>query len=193
VQSETTISLDGFGRTIGTSNLVGVKTAVEYDAEGRKRYDSYPFSGAANSGTTFAFDALDRVTRITNADGSFAQYGYSAGIDVTITDEEGRVTTQDWSAFGDPSDARLMAVTDGEQHTFTYGYNGIGRLTAVNQPAAPPVIGRTGGPGLTQGRPSTGVRHHVLYLRCRGTAEREGTIRAGISPSVRRQRSTQRD
>jgi YD repeat-containing protein len=139
VQTETTISLDGVGRKVGTSNLVGVKTAIEYDAEGRKVRDSYPFSGTPNPppGTAYAYDGLDRLTGAVNQDGSSARYDYSAGIDVTITDEEGHVTAQDWSAFGDPSDARLMSVTDGEGHTFAYAYNGLGRLTQVDQPNAP--------------------------------------------------------
>ena len=135
--SQTTISLDGFGRKIGTSNMVGVKTSIDFDAEGRKVFESYPFSGSDRTGTKFEYDALGRLTRVTHADDSFIRYDYSSGIDVTITDEDNHATTQDWSAFGNPSDARLMAVTDAEGQTFSYTYNGLGRLTKVNQPGAP--------------------------------------------------------
>jgi YD repeat-containing protein len=134
--SQTTILLDGFGRKIGTDNTVNLHTRISHDADGRKTYESYPFD-TINIGTNYQYDALDRLTRLTNADGSFVRFDLANGIDVWRTDEEGRVTIQDWSAFGDPSAARLVGIIDGENHTFTYEYNALGRLTKVNQPGAP--------------------------------------------------------
>jgi hypothetical protein len=42
--------LDGFGRPSATSNAVGVKTDMSYDACGRMTYQSYPFEGTAKQG-----------------------------------------------------------------------------------------------------------------------------------------------
>jgi YD repeat-containing protein len=64
----TTTTLDGFGRPIATENAAGVKTVIEYDVEGRKIYQSYPFTGSTHNGDQFQYDVLGRVTRITHPD-----------------------------------------------------------------------------------------------------------------------------
>jgi uncharacterized repeat protein (TIGR01451 family) len=145
--SSTTTTLDGFGRAIATNDSVGVQTATSYDACGRKTYESYPFKPSTypKIGTTYAYDGLDRVTRKTNPDSSFAAYAYSTtnGIDVTITDENGHATAQDWSAFGDPREARLVGVTDARGKAFAYSYNAVGSLTGVTAPSGGVVANRS--------------------------------------------------
>jgi hypothetical protein len=137
--SWTRTDLDGFGRPTGTENRVGVQTDVDHDACGRRTYESYPFSTStsptvANVGTRFQYDALGRLRRKTNGDNSFATFDPVSGIDMNIVDEEGRDSFQNWSAFGDPDDARLMGVTDNEGHAWAYSYNAVGSLTLVDPP-----------------------------------------------------------
>lgn len=134
----TKFDLDGFGRLVDTINGVGVRTRREYDVYGRKTYETQPYTGRQH-GSVFSYDGLDRITQVSHtSDGVLAPYAYGSGLDVSITEFTGSsaslVTAQDWVAFGDPSDARLVAVTDGEQQTFLYGYGTIGNLMSVTQP-----------------------------------------------------------
>lgn len=141
--SSTTTNLDGFGRPSSSSNSVGVKTDASYDACGRRSFESYPYTGAPSPlpGTTYGYDPLGRVTLKTdpgNISGTTTvRYAYSAGVDVDVTDENLHVTQQDWSAFGDPGDARLMAVRDAEDYTTSYTYNALGNLKSVTPPSGP--------------------------------------------------------
>ncbi len=138
--SSVTSSFDGFGRVSATANnlAVPVSTDVSYDACGRKTYESHPFT-TTNIGSTYAYDALDRLDLKTNPDATNVDYAYS-GINVTIRDEISRITTQVWQAFGDPRDARLASVADagsnpnGTSATTSYQYNAVGSLTQVTPP-----------------------------------------------------------
>ena len=136
-------NLDGFGRPTSTSNSVGIRTDTQYDACSRVEFETHPFTAGDGTGvrTRFAYDGLGRLIRKTHPDGNFVAYSY-AGINVDIADEESRVTTQRWDAFGDPADARLRSVEDagsgpgGARTTTSYAYNALGSLTGVNQPGA---------------------------------------------------------
>jgi YD repeat-containing protein len=127
-----TTNLDGFGQPTSTLNSVGIKTTTSYDACGRLERQSYPFE-SVNVGTTFVWDALGRLTKRTNPDNSFAEATYT-GIDVRVKDEENHVTKQNWLAFGDPSEGRLVSVMDAESKKTTYSYNAVGSLTSVTPP-----------------------------------------------------------
>lgn len=135
--SRTVTTLDGFGRPIDSVNAVGVRTTTRYDAEGRTIYESLPFvgprEGPTDVGVTTAFDGLGRVVRQTNADETYRERTYGAGT-VTIRDENGRLTTQAWLAFGDPEAAVLAGVRDADNQVWTYTYNGVGQLTGVSAP-----------------------------------------------------------
>ena len=174
--SSTTTTLDGFGRSIATSNSVGVQTSATYDACERKTYESYPFKAPEypSIGTTYAYDGLDRLTRKTNPDNSYATFSYDSttGIDVTTTDENIRATVQDWSAFGDPRDARLVAVTDAGGTKFSYSYNALGSLTKLTPASGPARTwayfgnGDAGGtPGLlkSETHPENGTVTYTYY------------------------------
>jgi YD repeat-containing protein len=91
-RSAVTTYLDGFGRPTGTDDSIGGHTRIRYDAEGRKTFESYPFTGA-EIGTTIAYDALGRVRRRTQPDNSVVATAYGAGT-VSITDEQGRTSVQ---------------------------------------------------------------------------------------------------
>ncbi len=134
--SQTTATVDGFGRVIHTVNSVGINTDTGYDIEGRKTYESLPFTGTS-LGTHTAYDALGRVVSRTNADRSAMTLTYGAGGTVAIRDENGRTTTQTWNAFGDPDDHRLATVLDANGQTWTYSYNALGKLTHVSGPPGP--------------------------------------------------------
>jgi RHS repeat-associated protein len=133
--SWTTTYLDGLGRATGTLNSQGVRTRVALDEWGRATYASYPYT-TTDLGTSYEYDALGRVKKITNPDGSTVGYSYD-GINVTITDEDGHQTTQVRQASGSPSNARLKSVTDPNGQTTTYDYNALGSLTSVTQPNPP--------------------------------------------------------
>ncbi len=134
---------DGAGRVELRYNALLEQSAVGYDACGRVSYQSDPFRGDVdnpndNVGTRFEYDVLGRATKKTNtADGTFATYAYHDGVDVDITDEEHHTMKQDWSAFGDPKDARLMAVTDADNKQTSYGYNALGSLTSATVQGVP--------------------------------------------------------
>jgi len=130
--SVVTTTLDGFGRPIETANSLGVHQRTEYDMEGRVIYGGYPFT-SADKGVTIDYDALGRVVRRTNPDGTHGDRLYNGGT-VTVTDEEQHATVQTWQAFGDPDDARLATLVDADQKTWHYTYNGLGRLVGVTAP-----------------------------------------------------------
>lgn len=150
---------DGFARPIAVTRG-GVKTTFQYDALGRKTFESNP---GATIGTTYVYDILDRPTRITHADAGFRTiaYGYTTAAPLysaateTVTDERGKVTTYQYRAFGSPESRELMRIvapiaasnvdiarnTKGLPTsitqaglTRTYGYNSNYYLTSVNEP-----------------------------------------------------------
>lgn len=132
--SETTYTLDGFGRAVGERNTLGVNKVYAFDALGRRTSESLPFGdGASPTGTSWSYDALGRVRFKIYADGREKRFSYPNG-DVRIVDEQDRPTLQNWEATGDPDNRRLASVTDATGNTFTYSYNALDRLTQVVQP-----------------------------------------------------------
>jgi len=132
--------VDGFGRPRGTENALGDKTEVRYDVDGRKSYAGNPYRTTGNVGDTFTYDALARLKEVKHADNSTITYVYAGaagGDTVTITDEAAHATVQTWKAFGSPSDARLVSLTDAASKTWSYTYDALGTLTGVAQPGGP--------------------------------------------------------
>jgi len=127
-----TTYVNGFGSPSNSENSLGIKTDIDYDACGRTTYESYPYT-TTNIGTTYTYDGLSRITRRTHPDGQFIAVAYS-GLNVTLTDENGRQTSQVRKAFGDPAEVRMTSVTDASGQTTTYSYNALGSLTRVDQP-----------------------------------------------------------
>lgn len=127
-------SLDGFGRTIGSSDSVGVQTSITFDACGRQTFASYPFSGTA-TGTTIVYDELSRVRERQHPGGATVRYDF-AGSEVTVTDELNRTTLLGYKAFGSPDDSRLMSVRDAGQYLTTYSYNAAGSLLSTSGPVS---------------------------------------------------------
>jgi YD repeat-containing protein len=184
--SQTTSYLDAFGRLVTTDNAVGVRTRVAYDALGRKAYESFPYT-TADVGRTFRYDVLGRLREVETGDGKKVSYAYSNGSDVTITDREGRVTLRDSAAFGSPDDARLMAVRDGENQTWSYEYNVLGRLTRVYQPGGPTrQWDYTGDLLMREFQPESGeTTHAYVNGRLATTTTPRGTFRFGYDDNDR--------
>jgi YD repeat-containing protein len=133
-QSSITTTVDGFGKPIGTQNSVGIQTTTRYDAMGRTVYEGYPFT-SADIGTSIQYDGLGRAIRRTNPDGSSVRTAYGPGT-LTVTDENGHVSTQTRQSFGNPDEARLAALVDADGKNWQYSYNALGKLTKVVAPDA---------------------------------------------------------
>ena len=96
---------DGFGRVSGIT-LGGIARTFGYDALDRRTFESDPDSAA---GATYEFDNLNRVTRLTHADGTAQTMSYQ-GNNKIVTDERGNVTSYRYRSYGDPSERYLMGV-----------------------------------------------------------------------------------
>jgi YVTN family beta-propeller protein/YD repeat-containing protein len=134
--SEVQYNFDGLGRPIGTQSNVGVLTEKRYDQCGRNIYESLPFSfdgSTPNTGDSFTYDALDRVTKITHPDSSSINYSYS-GNNVTISNERNINTTFNFNSFGDPEDKRLISIGDSQHNITSYAYNLLGNIVRVDSP-----------------------------------------------------------
>jgi YD repeat-containing protein len=137
--------VDGFGRVRGTVDQANVKTRVDRDACGRTTFQSYPYTtGTGSTGVGTTYDALQRPLTVTEGVGTTnpttTSYAYPAG-SVVIIDAKNRATTYEYSAFGDPGDARLFMVTDADNKLTRYGYDAFGNLSRVNGPNATGAIG----------------------------------------------------
>ena len=142
-QRVTLTELDYFGRPLRTTQPDGVQVEIAYDACGRVTTQSLPYSGTAwqGWGTTSTYDALGRMlstTTVTGPGTSSTTTWAHTGADATVTDPAGRPTTYDAQAFGDPSAARLRAITDAAGHVTTYQYTLAGEVREVRGPGTGP-------------------------------------------------------
>ena len=101
-----TTSFDTFGRPVSV-NRGGVVRQMDYDALGRKTFESYPGSSL---GTRFEYDVLGRITKTTHGDGSFVRIDYQSLNREVETNERGHVTTRTYRSFGDPGERQLMGI-----------------------------------------------------------------------------------
>lgn len=143
--------LDGFGRPTSVT-LGGVSKTFAYDSLGRMTFESNP--GNSGQGTSYQYDILDRVTRITNADTTFQTIAYGPSTK-SVTDERERTTTYSYRSYGEPTQQLIMGITAPEAaasitiernprdvitsvtqdgKTRSYGYNANYYLTSVTQP-----------------------------------------------------------
>ncbi|MGI0002533.1 MAG: hypothetical protein ACRD42_05585, partial [Nitrososphaeraceae archaeon] len=128
--SEVQYNLDGLGRPIGIQSNVGVFTEKKYDQCGRRIYESLPFSfdgSTPNTGDSFTYDSLDRITKIARTDSSSINYSYSSN-NVTISDERNINTTFNFRSFGDPEDKRLIGIGDPQNNITSYAYDLLGNI-----------------------------------------------------------------
>jgi len=106
---------------------------------------------ANSSQTTFTYDALDRLIRVTDPLENNTTYSYDAvGNKTSLTDANGHITSYTYDALNrlvgvtdalggtvtyayDPV-GNKTSMTDANGHTTTYTYNALNRLTAVTDP-----------------------------------------------------------
>ncbi|MFL7963374.1 RHS repeat protein [Pseudomonas kielensis] len=123
------IVYDPFGRPASVS-LGGITRTFTHDGLGRKTFESDP---SVSTGTRYQYDALDRLTRQTNADGTFQSRSYGPA-NMSVVDERGKTTTYTYRAYGDPDKQLLMAITAPEASanvSIERSPNGL--MTAVTQ------------------------------------------------------------
>lgn len=100
-----TITYDGLWRPI-TVSTAGVDVTFQYDAFGRKTFESNP---GETRGTRFEYDALGRLIKVTNADDSYRSMQFGPGTSI-VRDERSNVTTRTYRAYGRPDDALLIGI-----------------------------------------------------------------------------------
>ncbi|MCS4295487.1 YD repeat-containing protein [Comamonas sp. BIGb0152] len=97
---------NGFGQATSVT-LGGIARKFTVDVLGRRTFESDPDS---NAGTTYQFDILNRVTRISNADNTNSSISYGAG-SKRVTDERGKVSIYTYRAYSNPDQQFLMGVS----------------------------------------------------------------------------------
>ena len=148
---------DGRGRVTAITNASdGSSTAISYNVAGR------PSSVTDEDGITrtFTYDAATgRLTRITDPEDNYIQYGYDAQGNRTRLSkhapDDTRTYLQEWdyqhpympgklwkeiqasgafTEYGYDVSGRVSLVTDPEEHDTAYGYDLFDRLASVTQP-----------------------------------------------------------
>jgi RHS repeat-associated protein len=156
--------LDGFGRGYeslakGPTSSQTIRVDLSYNLRGGLATATAPYySGDASYATSFAYDAVDRVTQRKHPDNATIQQAYALGTGtaiaaVTVTDELGRTSTAHFDAFGrtvrteqklgaspvvttysyDLLD-QLVGITDDAGNAWSYGYDSAGRQLSANDP-----------------------------------------------------------
>ncbi|MCQ4298072.1 RHS repeat protein [Pseudomonas stutzeri] len=116
----------------GTGSAIIV--AARYDSQGNRTFFSNPnYLSASSSGERRSFDALNRITKITNADGTSSSFSYQTGNKVSVSDERSNVTTKEFVAFGEPNEKILSKVTQPGGVTTSLSLDNLGRVTSVMQ------------------------------------------------------------
>jgi len=126
---------DGYGRPTSVT-IGGATTTFRYDALGRRTFQSVP---GYTFGTNYAYDILDRVTTVTNADNSTKVHSYGAAT-MSVRDERLKTTTFGYRAYGDPDKAFVMSVSAPvAAASMTIQRNGRDLVTEIRQ-GSPQVI-----------------------------------------------------
>jgi YD repeat-containing protein len=130
------VTKDGWGNPIQQSDPAGNKINLAYDNMGRLHGRSNPFppNGSPGPTTTYQYDTLGRVTKVTLTDSNTLQTAYS-GSTVTLTDQVGRQTQRQMDGLG-----RLVTVLEQDPAVggapslaTNYTYDYLNDLTGVNQ------------------------------------------------------------
>ncbi|MGH8480453.1 MAG: PKD domain-containing protein, partial [Gammaproteobacteria bacterium] len=129
------IELDGFGRPVRTTRGdtalgIAIPRTLRYDVNGNKVFESYPSS---ESGVSYTYDILKRITEIQHPDGAHRSYVYD-GPGVTETDERGHSTAYLYRAYGAPDkDKVLVQITAPNNIVTVLLYDPLNHLTRVHQ------------------------------------------------------------
>ncbi|HVB34772.1 MAG TPA: hypothetical protein VNJ52_10430, partial [Patescibacteria group bacterium] len=137
-QKTWTLVVDGLGRKIQTqltSDPEGTDYVdTTYDDMGRVASVSNPYRSASDPTygvTSYAYDALGRMTKVTKQDGSTINTDYTNFPCTTVTDEAGKTRESCVDGLG-----RLATVIENPggspSYTTTYAYDALDNLTGVN-------------------------------------------------------------
>ncbi|WP_377161142.1 RHS repeat-associated core domain-containing protein [Roseateles sp. UC29_93] len=140
----TAAQYDSLGRTLTTlwSDGVNARQTFSYDNNG-----NLLTSTSSGHTTSMAYDAVDRVTRITAPDSGITQLGYDpAGNLQTVQDPRGLTTRYGYNGLGQrvsltspdtgvtsyayDSAGRLASESRANGQVWTYGWDAIGRMTS---------------------------------------------------------------
>jgi len=124
-----TTDLEEFGR-VSSQTSAGAETDSTYDSLGRLSTVSVKNSGGQQD--TYTYDALSRTTRITHADTTYSQLGYSNNC-VTATDESNKVRKVCIDGLGRTSS--VVEDPSSLNYSTTYAYDGLNDLIGVIQGA----------------------------------------------------------
>ena len=101
-------------------------TSYAYDSRGNRTSVIDPINGSAHP-TTFAYDAMSRLTGITYPNGTSVSFGYDyRGRRISATDQNNKTTTY---AYDDAD--RLISVTDAADNLTQYTYDTEDNLTSI--------------------------------------------------------------
>lgn len=125
---------DGAGRVLRIRDANGVITDLGYHARGwlqtrsvRANADGSP--GAGDASTTLGYDGLGQVTRITQADGAFIDYGYDdAHRLIQITDNLGNRISYTLDADGNRTAENTYDPANALTRNLGRVYDNLGRL-----------------------------------------------------------------
>ena len=125
---------DTHGRVIQTESQgfsgAAIFAETVYDSFGRVLRESRPFfAGAAKQWTTYAYDALGRVTGVTLPDNSSASFAFN-GLTTSTTNDKNQTETTVKNARGE-----TVAVTDANGQTVAYTYGPFGVRTSITDMA----------------------------------------------------------
>jgi len=145
---QVTFQADAQGRMIKATDPAGNAATFSYNADGyltdavtpggtevsqardqRGNVTAITFGGAT---TTWDYDDLDRVTSTTGPDGAVTSYAYpgASRIPSAVTDANGAVMRFT------VSDGLLLARTNADGNTFSFGYDAAGNMVSVTNPLA---------------------------------------------------------
>jgi RHS repeat-associated protein len=124
---ETSYSLDAQGALLGIRSAAGASSSMR-DANTGKLLSHSGFDGST---TYYAYDAQERLVKLTAPDGTSTQFGYGdnngnaamGDNPSTITDASGKDKQLQWSALG-----QMLAYTDCSNQTTRYQYHHSGQL-----------------------------------------------------------------
>lgn len=117
----------------GGATVQPIIVTATYSPAGQRTFQSNPnFSSASASGERFEYDALNRLTKTTHADGSTISLSYGSKT-ITTTDERGNATVREYVAFGEPDERHLVKVTEPGSNVTSITIDNLGRTTAIAQ------------------------------------------------------------
>lgn len=144
------IKYNGFGQpvctvTTDTSTTTKVGVSVGYDDMGRKAFVANPKQASSNTlcstvnleKTSYQYDVLGRITKVTKQDGYTVDSSYSNQYNrVTVTDERNNPTTYHYRSYSNPestNDRLLMKIESPENIDTVFERNIMGQATLVKQ------------------------------------------------------------